>query len=267
MSTISYTDASGVLSVVYFDACLSENHTATAEVTKHFVEGGSVISDHVRVNPKSLQLEVFVTNTPLASIGRLVGQRTTVVLESKGKVIGPAVEGPVSPKISGGYTAHYKPPFGKRVHSAPVVVAGSAGHRTISMQATLLTFPTFVDRVLDVWTELTRLQSERILVNAETRLGLYPDQIISSISAPIRGEGHCSFSLTLEPYRTAESITFDGEGRVVRIDLAPVDSVATDSAAKEEDKGAQGYVPYSTEKQQSLLDRGIVGGLSTAVGD
>jgi hypothetical protein len=274
MSTISYVDSSGVTSVIYFDACLSETHTAMAEVTRHFVESGSTISDHVRVAPRDLQLEVFVTNTPLASIGRLVGQRRTVALESSGKTIG-TVAGPVAPRISGGYTAPFKPPFGRRTHYAPTVVAGSAGSRTVYMQATLLTFPTFVDRVLDVWTELTRLQSERTLVSVETRLGLYTSQVITSISAPIRGEGHCAFSLSLSPYRTVESVTYSGEGKVIRIDTAPVtpaapapapaEAVATESAEPEADKGVQKYVPYSSEKQQSLLDRGIVGGLSSAV--
>ena len=43
---------------------LSEEHDRSAMVTEHTVEQGSNIIDHIRPNPKTLKLEVFISNTP-----------------------------------------------------------------------------------------------------------------------------------------------------------------------------------------------------------
>jgi hypothetical protein len=48
-----------------FDVVISEGHDATAEVTEHTVEQGTDVVDHIRPNPKTLRLEVFVSNTPI----------------------------------------------------------------------------------------------------------------------------------------------------------------------------------------------------------
>lgn len=48
-----------------FDAVTREDHSADAEVTSHAVESTSSISDHKRPSARTLNLEAFVTNTPL----------------------------------------------------------------------------------------------------------------------------------------------------------------------------------------------------------
>jgi hypothetical protein len=51
--------------VVQFDASVSEIYTDTVEITDHPVETGSVISDHIRKLPSSIEINGVVTNNPL----------------------------------------------------------------------------------------------------------------------------------------------------------------------------------------------------------
>jgi hypothetical protein len=68
------------LSVV-FDTTISETHEQAAEVTKHPVEKGADVTDHVRTMPGPFSCEVFVSNTPIEdSTGR--GAVQSVQLQS-----------------------------------------------------------------------------------------------------------------------------------------------------------------------------------------
>lgn len=46
---------------------VSEDHERTAMVTEHSVEQGSPVVDHIRPNPQTLKLDVFISNTPVKS--------------------------------------------------------------------------------------------------------------------------------------------------------------------------------------------------------
>lgn len=50
---------------IVFDATIRENRTRSAEVTEHEVDEGVAISDHIRVEPTEIVLEVIATTTPL----------------------------------------------------------------------------------------------------------------------------------------------------------------------------------------------------------
>lgn len=56
---------------IEFDATLSETHVGNAEVTRHPVEVGSDISDHVRRLPEQVTLNGIVTNTPILFLASL----------------------------------------------------------------------------------------------------------------------------------------------------------------------------------------------------
>lgn len=64
-----YTDSQGnsVTGSVILDASVSEQHTIGAEVTRHQVETGSDVTDHIRPLPQKISIEGIVTNTPIAS--------------------------------------------------------------------------------------------------------------------------------------------------------------------------------------------------------
>jgi len=50
---------------IWIDCSVREAHSLTGTCTKHAVEEGADVTDHVRVMPDSLQLEGIVTNTPI----------------------------------------------------------------------------------------------------------------------------------------------------------------------------------------------------------
>jgi hypothetical protein len=52
------------IGTIWIDVSLSEKHSLTAEVTEHPVEDGSAISDNVRPQPRTVQIEGLVTNHP-----------------------------------------------------------------------------------------------------------------------------------------------------------------------------------------------------------
>ena len=57
--------------LIEFDCSLSETHTALCDVTQHPVESGSVMSDHIRALPESIEINGLVTNTPLMYLASL----------------------------------------------------------------------------------------------------------------------------------------------------------------------------------------------------
>jgi len=62
--------------ILEFDAVTKESHSSVSDVTVHTVENGQAISDHKRSNPRTIEIEAFVTNTPLEAPPRS-GPRTS----------------------------------------------------------------------------------------------------------------------------------------------------------------------------------------------
>lgn len=66
----------GLFDSLSFDATVQEQHTRDAETTEHPVEDGASITDHVRIKPDRLQMEAYLSNSPLtgtATDGRAEG--------------------------------------------------------------------------------------------------------------------------------------------------------------------------------------------------
>lgn len=57
--------AVGLGDVVSVDATITEVHTANTELTSHPVETGANITDHARQNPREVQIDGFITNSPI----------------------------------------------------------------------------------------------------------------------------------------------------------------------------------------------------------
>jgi len=51
------------------DASLGETHTRTAQVTDNEVEDGVVVSDHVKLNPKALNITGQISDAPVSILG------------------------------------------------------------------------------------------------------------------------------------------------------------------------------------------------------
>lgn len=61
----------GLLTV---DVTIEEGHEFGAEVTNWPIEGGALITDHVRLEPRSLTITGFVSDTPLNAVGLSLGR-------------------------------------------------------------------------------------------------------------------------------------------------------------------------------------------------
>lgn len=61
----------GLLTV---DVTLEESHELGAELTDWPIEGGALITDHVRLQPRSLTVRGFVSDTPLNAVGLSLGR-------------------------------------------------------------------------------------------------------------------------------------------------------------------------------------------------
>jgi hypothetical protein len=53
---------------LHFDAVLNESVTITATPTRHPVEEGAAITDHVQDDPDRVRLDVFVSGSPIADV-------------------------------------------------------------------------------------------------------------------------------------------------------------------------------------------------------
>ena len=57
------------IGVMTFDISIKEVHTRTAIVTENEVEDGSVVSDHVRINPDTLSIDGEIAEFPVGLLG------------------------------------------------------------------------------------------------------------------------------------------------------------------------------------------------------
>lgn len=69
LATVFKIPTKAQIGFLKLDASLSETHTRTAKVTDNEVEDGSVISDHVRLNPKSLTINGQISDAPVSFLG------------------------------------------------------------------------------------------------------------------------------------------------------------------------------------------------------
>lgn len=69
LSTVFKVPTKAQIGFLKLDASFKENHTRTATVTDNEVEDGSIISDHIRLNPKSFTIEGVVSDTPISILG------------------------------------------------------------------------------------------------------------------------------------------------------------------------------------------------------
>lgn len=65
LSVVSVNPTLANIEELVLDASISETHTFKNQVTNHPVEDGSMITDHAFTEPDSLQIEGFITNTPI----------------------------------------------------------------------------------------------------------------------------------------------------------------------------------------------------------
>jgi len=82
----------GLGTVLAFDACINEAHQASAQPTMFPVEDGSVVSDHVVLNPITLSLTGVISDTPLPetlkdTLTQTLGAAATTLLPPLGVTV------------------------------------------------------------------------------------------------------------------------------------------------------------------------------------
>jgi hypothetical protein len=204
MITLLYTDKSGKLQTLDFDATLRELHTGTAQATEHPVESGADITDHVRPDRARLSADLFVTNTPIGKVAAsLGGANIPLQLEGTTRVM------TSSAKVSGGGSFPIRVP-GMRTAAAPISVTPAVREdKSYVVSGNVLQFPVRFDRVTDVWATLDGLRRSSSLVQVLSSLRTYDNMAISSLSTPVTVDDAVTIAVEFTEIFVAESQTID----------------------------------------------------------
>lgn len=88
-------------SILTIDVNTSENHSRTAIVTNNEIENGSIIADHVVVNPQSFTINGIVTNSPLKLKNSLASSVGGAASNELGGIAGGLISYATSEALSG----------------------------------------------------------------------------------------------------------------------------------------------------------------------
>lgn len=204
--------------LIGFDQTASENHTAVATVTKHPIEKGSDVADHVRTDPETLTLEVFVSNTPITTLdGR---GAVTVVELPRPRLVAPRLTTPgaVFNAVSQGLDSLLTPQAPAR---AQVLRFGSSFDRVREIHEALL----------DLW---VRAQTSTVITSKRT----YENMVLVQVGLPITEPGGASFSLAFEQIKIVVSATVQAPKPAEKRG-APTQKKGSQSTQEVKDKDAE----------------------------
>lgn len=168
------------------DVTIEENHSDSATIPEHPVEGSANRSDHVRKNLDRLTAIVFVTNTPIVSPN---------VDGANGSV------GPVD--LSGSSSRFSK--YAKDKNAAEQKTD------TFERSANVLSFPDGVNRVSEVYAQFRRAKDEGTQFTVITSLREYDSLVIADISAPKNAAsgGACTFTIEFREWLSVSTENVD----------------------------------------------------------
>lgn len=222
-ATLTYTHPiSGELVAFEFDIVSGESHGASASVSDHPVEEGTVISDHVNPDPRTLNLTVRVSDTPInmASLQAIVGA--------------PLLGGPVRVRlasarlkrisdlrVTGGYGLGALLPSNAitgitgRGYVEPRVEPAEFEAMDTSIDAQFFGFTEQLQRRMWVHRNLTALCLEGRPVQVSTEYRYYPSMLITQVTAARDGTRSQTFDIQMREFRTAttQSVTLKAKPR------------------------------------------------------
>lgn len=255
-----YTGDQGLIANrISFDATLNENHEGTAEVTEHNVERGADLADHIRPNRPDLSLTVMITNTPIESSGRLVGEWVPNVTvqapkwatqgfqprEAKEPVIktGPnGLRGPLS-IINPGTNINL-------IGGIRIDTKVTPGQNELSFHKFMLVkafqFADQADRLTDLWEAFNRLKNEGTLLLVSTRIQDYENMVIARVSAPVEARDSINFGLTFKQIGYADQLVITEVDKV---------KVAVKKAEKPKPQGPKETYEVESEPAKDLVVR------------
>jgi len=160
----------GKTETMALDVCLSATHSSGAAPTNHPVEDGSEITDHVEQKPKDFSFEAFISNDPFTLTDAAVGAATGAF----GNIPGPA---------------------GKIATGAAAGISGALLNSDSK------------NRARDHYNLLRDLQYNSVLVTIITKIRVYGNMLLSSLSVPETDEDGLSFSGGWKEIRIVQSET------------------------------------------------------------
>ena len=194
-----------VIDLLEIDATIRETHSYTATPTENPIEDGSVITDHVNISPKELQLECIITNKPLSFRSALIGNAAGLV----GGVVGRASQNNIAAAIATGGLA----------------TLGNKLATTESNENTRVKLA--IDKLQAAWEGASPL-------SVENALTVYRNMVITNMTfnRNVSTADSLFFNLTLKEIRFVSS-------KVIRVPKETVQAAVQSTAASEQDNGKQ----------------------------
>lgn len=190
-SLFSWKDAQGNDQTLDVDIVMSAEDTRSAKLTDHVVEDGSVITDHIVIQPEKLQLVLLVSQTPVKEEEGF--QTRAFNLEVRKSLFVPGGFLLLTQGVRAGVSA------------AAGAVSGAAGLATQSRKHSAITSSAGdVDRVASVHDQLIRILQDALPVTVSFKGRLYPDYVLEEVQlshAPGKF-GSATFSVSARAFRT-----------------------------------------------------------------
>lgn len=221
-SLFSWTDAAGATQTLDVDVVMQASDKRSAKLTDHVVETGSVITDHVVIQPESLSMDLVVSQTPITvGEGRSLQQLS---IDSTAQALSAKVY-PLAVRDSefqpGGFLLLSQ---GLRtvVTGAANTLLGAVGlgagadkltgsdvqlPQTTS-QARTLQATSATDRVTSVHDQLIAIMNGKLLVTVSFKGRLYIDYLLTEIELSHQAGkfGQGSFKVQARAFRTVTGV-------------------------------------------------------------
>jgi hypothetical protein len=192
---ITWTDTSDpsafVVDAIDFDVTISEQHEFSATATKHPVEAGAAVSDHVSPDPDAFSCEVMVSDTPIQIAATLM-DGVTAASESV------SLDLAAIRKLTD--VAYIK---------GDKAVESKSQESAQSVSVNVLRFSSEFSRVQRTYDRLRQLRDEATFVTVITRMREYSDMVLTSYSTTKTAKDGSAATITLkfEHIRVASSET------------------------------------------------------------
>lgn len=173
LSLLYRTPKKAQIGALILDASISENHERSANLSQSPIEDGSLVTDHVTLNPLKLTLNGIISDVPLSDVGSLIGSGVGTVSSTIGESLGG--------------------------------IAGAAAALGVGSVASLVSeSPRDVQDAFKYLNELWKNRTPFTVVTALTR---YQDMIITNITFPRSATigGGLQFNIQLEQVRIVQS--------------------------------------------------------------
>jgi len=209
------------IDLIDIDATLSENHRSIVEPTDSAIEDGSVISDHLDIQPKEITIEAVVSNNPLSITQAVIGNAAGLV----GSVIGRGSQSNISGAIASGSLAAY----------------GNAIARTVVNEG---------NRAKMAMEKLQAAQESGVTLSIKTRLKNYTNMILRDFTATRDAStgNVLQFTAVLREIRLVTSQT-------IQTPKEAIERIRQNSATPKSNQGRQQSPEASEATQEGVLGR------------